>query len=297
MTRWPSISVVTPSFNQGDYLEETILSVLGQRYPSLEYIVIDGGSTDGSREVIERHAARLTYWRSSKDRGQVHAINTGLARATGDIFCFLNSDDLLLPGALQAVAEHFRDNPTCNWLCGDTLFFGEAHPTRMQRAHTPRSVGHALAWSYHAPQPGMFWRRAIVGGGFDERWRYVFDHDLYVRLLLDGHRCGHLPLPVAAYRLHPSSKTVAESQCFGREFDRIAEHYEPLVSGPARRWSKATRDLRRSHSASTSGRVREATSLLLRVLVTHPTSALHRPFWGCARTLLLAIGTQPDHRE
>lgn len=291
MTGWPSISVVTPSFNQASYLEETILSVLGQRYSLLEYIVIDGGSTDGSRAVIERHAARLTYWQCSKDRGQVHAINTGLARATGDIFCFLNSDDLLLPGALRAVAEHFRDNPTCHWLCGDTLLFGEAYPTRLQRAVTPKSVGHALAWSYRAPQPGMFWRRSIIGEGFDEKWRYDFDHDRYVRLLLAGYHCDHLPLPVAAYRLHASSKTIAESQYFGEEFDRIAEHYEPLVSGSARRWSSATRYLRRSYSASTSGRVREASICLLRALATHPRSMLHRPFWGCATQLFRAIGS------
>jgi len=289
MTEWPSISVVTPSFNQGSYLEETIQSVLGQRYPSLEYIVIDGGSIDGSRNVIAQHAGRLAYWQSSKDRGQVHAINTGLARATGEIFCFLNSDDLFLPGALRAVAEHFLHKPTCNWLCGDTLLFGEAHPTRMLRTLTPQSVGHALAWSYRAPQPGMFWRRAIMGGGFDERWRYDFDHDLYIRLLLAGHRCDHLALPVAAYRLHPASKTVGESQHFDEEFDSIAEHYEPLVPGPARRWSKATRDLRRSHSASTSCRVRDAASLLLRALATYPASVLHRPFWGCAKQLGLAI--------
>jgi len=285
----PSISIVTPSFNQVSYVEETVLSVLGQRYPLIEYIVIDGGSTDGSREIIETYAARLAYWQSSIDRGQVHAINTGLSHATGEIFGFLNSDDLLLPGALHAVAGHFRDNPTCNWLCGDTLMFGQQSPTRLQRAVTPKSVGHALAWSYRAPQPGMFWRRAIIRDGFDEKWRYVFDHDCYVRLLMAGHRCDHLPLPVAAYRLHPSSKTVAEGQRFDDEFDRLAEHYEPLVAGSARRWSRATRHLRDSYAASRSGRVRQAGVSLWLALATYPGSILRRPFWGCAKRLVQAI--------
>ena len=293
MPAWPAISVVTPSYNQADYLEAAILSVASQRYPSLEHIVIDGGSTDGSREVLERHASQLAYWHSQKDRGQVHAINTGLSRATGEVFCFLNSDDVLLPGALRAVGERFRDDPACDWLCGDTLLFGEEHATSLQGAIVPKTVGHALAWSYRAAQPGMFWRRSLVTGGFDEEWQYCFDHALYVRLLLAGHRCHHLPLPVAGYRLHPTSKTVAEHRRFDEEFDRIAERYEPLVPWSARRWSRATRSLRRSYGASASGRVREALGPFVHALIAWPPSLLHRPFWGCARQLLRALSRRP----
>src|SRR6266576_1298377 len=119
----PKISIVTPSFNQGRFLEETILSVLNQNYPNLEYIIIDGGSTDETVDVIRRYEDRLAYWVSEKDRGQVHAINKGIEKTTGDLFGFINSDDLYLPGTFSAVAEYFESHPQAEWVCGDTIMF------------------------------------------------------------------------------------------------------------------------------------------------------------------------------
>lgn len=286
----PKLSIVTPSFNQGRFLEETLLSVFNQGYDNLEYIVIDGGSTDNSVEIIKRYEDRLAYWVSEKDRGQVHAINKGIERATGDIFAFINSDDVYLPGTFKAVINYFEQHPNCEWLCGDTVMFGEGHETSVVNAVVPKSAGHCLSWAYKAPQPGHFWKTELIRSGFDERWNYDFDHDMYIRLLLSGHRCEYLPLPMAAYRLHPVSKTVAEGHRLIEEFDRIAEFYEPQLQGSAKRWCRATRFFRLSYAASEAGRKSEGAKWLAKGLSTHPESLLRRPFWGCLRRLAFPKG-------
>src|ERR1043165_3339789 len=150
------ISIVTPSFNQGRFLEETILSVLDQNYPNLEYIVIDGGSTDETLDVIRKYEDRITYWVSEKDRGQVHAINKGIEKTTGDIFGFLNSDDVYLPGTFKTVAEYFEGHPNSEWICGDTIMFGEGLADEPIQTVVPKSAAQCLSWAYTASQPGHF---------------------------------------------------------------------------------------------------------------------------------------------
>ena len=137
----------------------------------------------------------------------------------------------------------------------------------------------------------MFWKRELLREGFDERWRYCFDHELYVRLLLAGHKCEHLPVTLAAYRLHDASKTVAEGDLFDREFDQIADIYEPRLAGRGRRWCAATRLLRQSFAASRAGKRAPAAKDLLHALLIHPEGISGRNFWGCFRQLLRGSAT------
>jgi glycosyltransferase involved in cell wall biosynthesis len=279
------ISIVTPSFNQGRFLEETIRSVLDQNYPNLEYVIIDGGSTDETLEVIRRYESRIDSWVSEKDRGQVHALNKGIAKTTGEIFGFLNSDDLYLPGTFQRVAEYFEAHPEAEWVCGDTIMFGEGQADERIETVVPKSAAHCLSWAYKASQPGHFWKRELIAGGFDEAWPYDFDHDMYVRLLLEGHKCEYIPQAFARYRLHAASKTVAENHKQIAEFERSAEVYEERLHGADRRWCRSTRFLRRSYAASESGDKSEGARWLMRALTTYPEGLMKRSFWGCLRKL------------
>ena len=279
------ISIVTPSFNQGRFLEETILSVLDQNYPNLEYIVIDGGSTDETLDVIRKYEDRISFWVSEKDRGQVHALNKGIEKTTGDVFGFINSDDVYLPGTFKTIGEHFEADPQAEWVCGDTIMFGEGRADEKIQTVVPKSAAHCLSWAYTAAQPGHFWKRELIAGGFDEAWPYDFDHDLYVRLLLAGHKCEYIPQAFAKYRLHEASKTVAENHRQLAEFERSAEVYESRLQGADRRWCRATRFLRRSYAASESGDKSEGARWLMRAVTTYPEGLMKRPFWGCLHKL------------
>jgi glycosyltransferase involved in cell wall biosynthesis len=220
---WPTISVVSPSYNQAPYLEETIRSVLLQNYPGLEYIIIDGGSTDGSVEILQRYADHLTYWVSEKDQGQADAINKGWQRATGEILSWINSDDTYCPGALKSALAYFVDNPIIDMIYGDcycideeSTMLGELRSWQfdLRRQLTGRNLIH---------QSSTFYYRSVIEqlDGLDPSFHYVMDYDLWVRMLLAGFQLKHIPYIFSNYRLHGSAKTVADRLPMRREVKKI----------------------------------------------------------------------------
>src|ERR1017187_5416726 len=210
------VSIVTPSFNQGPFLEATIRSVLSQDLPDFEYIVMDGGSRDGSREIIEGYGARLSYWESAPDAGQADAIYRGFERATGEVLGWVNSDDVLLPGALRRVARFFDENPKEDWVVGGCLMVdAEGAPLRTRLGSPVFYKGYSVSflqllyWSPGFAQPASFWRRRAFFecGGFDRSLQFCFDYDLYLRLA-SKRASGAIPEFLACFRVHGGSKSA-----------------------------------------------------------------------------------------
>lgn len=218
ISQTPRVSIITPSFNQGRFIRQTIESVLSQSYPDIEYWVIDGGSTDDTPDILASFGSRLNYL-SEPDRGQTDAINKGLARATGQILGYLNSDDLLLPGAVQRVVDAFRDGKPL-WVTGDyrivdagghPIHSGVARYKRFLRRYSSQCIIH---FTNYIVQPSTFWSRELMEqlGGFDPSLRYTMDYDFWLRafraappLVMDE--------PLSEFRIHGTSKG-------GSEYDR-----------------------------------------------------------------------------
>ncbi len=215
MNKFPKISIVTPSFNQGQYIEQTILSVLNQDYKNIELIIIDGGSTDETISILKKYDSQIAYWVSEKDNGQAHAINKGLEKVTGDVFNWLNSDDYLEPGALQAVANAFNKNNKTEVVCGFTHCFWEIDKTT---SHTYRmGIEPTVAKTIHPVkmnQPGSFYKTDIVRdlAGINESLRYVFDDELWFRYCCKYGlaNIAEIENVLVHFRLHDASKSVGE---------------------------------------------------------------------------------------
>jgi glycosyltransferase involved in cell wall biosynthesis len=227
----PKISVVTPSFNQAPFLEETIQSVLSQGYPDLEYIVMDGGSTDGSTEIIGKYADRLTDWKSAKDGGQADAIRTGFARATGEILCWLNSDDTIAPGTLRRIGEFFAANPDVDLVYGD-LNLINAEGKRLYTARPLLRLGILVYENAFIPQQAMFWRRSLYErvGGIDPRLHFAMDFDLVIRFLLAGAGVRKLPGVLANYRWHPAAKSSTLRDVMEKEIRELVRRHLPAAA-------------------------------------------------------------------
>lgn len=218
---YPKISIVTPSFNQGPYLEQTIQSVLDQNYPNLEYIIIDGGSTDESVEIIKKYERYLTYWVSEPDKGQSEALNKGLAKCTGEIFNWINSDDYLEPGALLKIGEAFK-NTNADIVCGYTRIFEEESGVEILRHRTTlfRSVEASLI-QQRINQPAMYYRLPIINdlGGININLHYSMDLELWFRYLCSRgqNRMIFMDDLFAHFRIHGKSKTGVNEERFRSE--------------------------------------------------------------------------------
>jgi glycosyltransferase involved in cell wall biosynthesis len=251
--RAPLVSIITPSYNQADYIEETIQSVLGQTYPNIEYILIDGGSTDGSLDVIKKYAGKLAYWESVKDKGQTDAINKGFARATGEIIAWLNSDDTLEPQAVAEAVAFLSEHPEVGLVYGDTHYIDEKSRVIGNFPAAQTDLAKLRRGYVHIPQQASFFRKSLWDqvGPLDDSFFFAMDYDLWTRLAAVS-ELRYLPGRVwANFRLHADAKTIAaDDRCWpemlrvhyregGSFFSPIVlKYYVRKLAAPYLRWRR-----------------------------------------------------------
>lgn len=228
LTEYPTISIVTPAFAHGNFIETTIKSVLEQEYPALEYVVKDGGSTDNTIDILKKYDSQLTYWESTKDTGQSQAINIGFAHTHGEIMAYLNSDDLLLPGTLHYVADYFQKHPEVDVIYGQRILINE-NDDEIGRWILPPHQNEILKWADYVPQETLFWRRSIwekTGGKIDESFQFAMDWDLLLRFLDASANFVRLPRFLGAFRAHVNQKSSTEISVIGqKEMNFIRKRY------------------------------------------------------------------------
>jgi|SRR5579871_1893131 len=227
-TREPLVSIVTPSLNMAQFLEETIESVLNQDYPRVEYLVMDAGSTDGTLEILRRYDGRLRFV-SERDGGQADAINRGFERTSGEIFAFLNADDTYLPGAVSAAVNAFTEHPEAAVIYGDAWHIRE-DGSRISPYPVERFDAVNLERRCFICQPAAFLRRDAVAaaGGFDARLRFALDYDLWIRLAR-RHPMVKIDRFLANSRIHDNAKTMAETARFLNETIQVLERHYSYV--------------------------------------------------------------------
>jgi len=277
----PLVSIITPSFNQASYLEQTIQSVLSQDYPRIEYLVVDGASTDGSVDIIKKYADKLAYWVSEKDSGQAEAINKGMARAQGDIVAWLNSDDTYLPGVVSAAVKAFDANPEAVLVYADMLAVNERGQTTNKLKVQQLTLEDLLCFQIIG-QPAVFMRRAAFehAGGLDLTFHFLLDHLLWIRIAQQG-RIVHVNQTWSAARYHAAAKNRAKASEFGREAFRILEsverddHLAPVLAKVSRRATASAQRVDARYLLD-GGQPAAALKAWTRALVIHPPTALAR---------------------
>jgi glycosyltransferase involved in cell wall biosynthesis len=223
-TDLPLVSIVTPSFNQAHFLEATIQSVLAQSYPRLEYIIVDGGSTDGSLDIIRKYSSRLAWWTSEKDKGQTDALNKGFAHAQGEIFAWLNSDDTYQPGSVASAVEYFQENLQLGLVYGDAHYINEAGAVIGKFPAAQTDLQRLRQGYVHIPQQASFFRGELWRsvGPLDPSFYFAMDYDLWVRIAARA-QVKYAPRTWANFRLHTAGKTIADDDRCWPEMLRV--HY------------------------------------------------------------------------
>ena len=220
----PKITVITPSYNQGQFLEETILSVLNQGYPNLEYFVFDGGSNDASVEVIRKYEDKIDYWESVKDKGQSDAINKGFRKATGDIICWLNSDDLFMPNVLLQIGQLFL-NKDIEFVFGKSYYLFEESKRMMKNNTTDLSNDFKITDCDFIVQPSTFWRKELLDkvGLLDENLHYSFDWYFFIKMIEASKQITKSDEFYSIYRIHGDHKSSSAGQ---KRIEEIAKIYK-----------------------------------------------------------------------
>ena len=232
---YPRLTIITPSYNQADFLERTILSVLNQNYPNLEYIIVDGGSTDRSVEVIKKYEKYLAYWVSEKDNGQVHAINKGLERATGDWISFQNSDDVYFPGTFQRFGKAAMEQ-SADILYGDLFMITTDDEVTEILKTTSYSLTCQILEGMQIHNQSLFFKKSLVEkyGKFDESFRFAFDYEFITRYTLhDSTKIRKIEGLGGALRVHADAKSSTIASVGSEEHLRIQKLYNSAISFPA----------------------------------------------------------------
>lgn len=295
------VSIITPSYNQAAYLETTIRSVLAQDYPQIEYMIVDGASTDGSQEIIQRYAGHLSWWVSEPDSGQAEAINKGFQRARGEIVAWLNSDDFYLPGAVRQAVTALQAHPEAGLAFGDALTVDSSGRPIKRLSFGDWGLADFLHFRIIC-QPAVFMRRSVLekSGGLDPSYHFMLDHQLWIRLAIQApviriHQQDNRETPLlAAARHHPQAKNTAQAERFAAEILQLLHWIE---SEPSLR-SRFARDQRRTRGGAyrLAGRYlldgnhpAAALRFYLLALLNWPSYALQH--W---RRILFALACLPD---